>query len=318
MKNAAKTLLKSLDGLLLETKLNGAIVNERNEPWLGGSEDPFEMGYRYYRPKDRDSITQKQFKCSKEEGRRKEVVYYKGLQKNHNYRSHLKDSLDGILAQHHRKEPETGDMIIGQHNPIDRANFVRLEPLLGFEDDGTSSDDEPEEPVFQLLEWSVTEMLTVIQVVARKRYGQTNPVILYNMQGYMDDARISNIYPVTTPIYIHIRDPNSPDQCEIPEAQYIPELQYTGSDRLVKASHINERLVECEMARCEMEGEYLKITCYRRSKTFMRVKKTSGGFFIDSSLNALSLQDLVHKIDSDSNLQPTQLNHNGRPDDGTY
>jgi hypothetical protein len=302
MLNAASILLKRLDGLMLRATLGAAIVNEKGEPWLGGTGDPADQGYRYYRPSDRDIFTLRRLKHFDD------IVYYKGRQSRRNYRAHARSSLEKILTQGHKREPEVTDgYILTDQDTMDPRQFVKLEPWPG--DTETYEDSEGEAPeaddTEQTLEWQAHEIIEVAKAIARRRYGEKEPTVWQNISGY--DAHtpsICNAYPrAHSSFYIHYRDPRSPDESTF------PAIRFSGDRVCAVVCHINGRDVECEMDQCVVVNNELRIKFAGR-RPQKSIRKTQSGFFINQAQHAPTIEQLVQHVES--TLEIEELDGNGR------
>jgi hypothetical protein len=302
MLNAASILLKRLDGLMLRATLGAAIVNEKGEPWCGGAGDPVAQGYKYYIPSDRDAFTQQRLKIFQD------VVYYRGSQPNNNYRAHARSSLEKILTQGDKREPEvTNGNILTGGEVMDPRRFVKLEPWPGdtetYEDsEGELTDaDETEQP----LEWQAHEIIAIARAIARRRYGEEEPTVWRNISGY--DAHtpaIRNAYPhAHSSFYVHYRDPSSPDDSTF------PAIQFSGNQVCAVVCHINGRDVECEMDRCVVVDNELRIKFAGRVPQ-KSIRKTPSGFLINQAQPAPTIEQLVQHVES--TLKREEVDGNGR------
>jgi hypothetical protein len=306
MLNAANTLLKRLDGLVLRTTLGAVIVNDKGEPWVGGAGDPAAQGYKYYIPTEKDTVTQQRL------NRFRNVVYYRGSQPNHNYRAHAKSSLVKILTEGSKREPETNQPILMDGDMIDPAKYTTLAPWPGNIAEHTESDDDsPDDPdeTEETLEWQADEIIAIAQTIAQRRYGEANPTILRNIAEYVNyDPSIYQAYPRgKSSFYIHFRDPRSPDNCTA------PSIQFTGEQVLALVCHINERGVECVMDRCEViDNNALKVTIdvsTARAQQYV-FRKTPRGFHVAPGRREPTVEALVAYLGS--RLEAVRVDANGR------
>ena len=304
MLNAASTLLKRLDGLVLRTTLGAVIVNDKGEPWAGGAGDPAAQGYTYYRPSDRDVFTLSRLKHFDD------IVYYKGRQRNHNYRAHARRSLERILTDGNKKEPETNEPILTDGEDIDQEKYIKLAPWTG---DTTeypeSEDDTPIDPyeTEETLEWHADEIIAIAEIIARRRYGESDPTILRNIAGYVNYyPHIYQAHPDKSNFYIHFRDPRSPGDCTV------PSIRFTGEQVLALVCHLNARDVECVMDRCEVSNNALNVaidapTAHAPQYVF---RKTPSGFHVAPGRRVPTIEALVAYLGSQ--LESVRVDANGR------
>jgi hypothetical protein len=302
MLNAASTLLKRLDGLVLRTTLGAVIVNDKGEPWRGGTGDPVAQGYRYYIPSDRDAFTQQRLKIFQD------VVYYRGSQPNNNYRAHARSSLEKILTQGDKREPEvTNGNILTDGEVMDPLRFVKLEPWLG--DTETYEDSEGEftdtDETEQTLEWQADEIIAIARAIARRRYGEEEPTVWRNISGYDAHTRdIRNAYSRGhSSFYIHYRNPRSPGDSTF------PAIQFSGNQVCAVVCHINGRDVECEMDQCVVVDNELRIK-FAGHRPRKSIRKTQRGFFINQAQHAPTIEQLVQHVES--TLEREEVDANGR------